>query len=210
MRFIKCLSLFFLGISFQGIVAESISTDPILRVNAGMHTAVIRRISVDRDNRLLATASTDKTAKIWELSTGKLIKTIRVPIEQGHEGKVNAVALSPDGKTIAVAGWTGLDSEDGKYIYIFDIESGILKRSITKVNELIFHIAYSPDGKYLAANLRLGFKLYNAVNYNLVAEDLDYRDRSYDTGFILQDGILKIITICLDGNIRYYVLESGS
>ena len=209
MKIVKSIILLLVSLTFQILNAESFSSDPILRVEAGMHTAVIRRISTDKENRIIATASTDKTAKIWELSTGKLLRTIRVPIKHGHEGKVNAVALSPDGKTIAVAGWTGLDSEDGKYIYIFDIESGILKRSITKVNELIFHMVYSPDGKYLAVNLRTGFKLYNAVNYNLVAEDLDYRDRSYDTGFILQDGILKIITICLDGNIRYYVLESG-
>ena len=119
-----------------------------------MHTAVIRRISVDRDNRLLATASTDKTAKLWELSTGKLLRTIRVPVAAGHEGKVNAVALSPDGKTLAVAGWTGMEESDGYFIYIFDTETGILKRTIPAVNEIIFHMAYSPDGKYLAANLR--------------------------------------------------------
>jgi len=209
MKFIKCLCLFFLGISFQSIIAEPISTEPILRVNAGMHTAVIRKISVDKDNRLLATASTDKTAKIWELSTGKLLRTIRVPIAAGHEGKVNAVALSPDGKTLAVAGWTGMEEADGYFIYIFDTETGILKRTIPAVNEIIFHLVYSPDGKYLTANLRLGFKLYNATNFNLVAEDLDYRDRSYDTGFILHNGSLKIITICLDGYIRYYALEGG-
>ncbi len=189
------------------ISADTISTDPILRVDAGMHTAVIRRISTDKDNRLLATASTDKTAKLWELSTGKLLRTLRVPIAAGHEGKVNAVALSPDGKTIAVAGWTGMEEADGYFVYIFDTESGILKRTIPSVNEIIYHMAYSPDGKYLAVNLKLGFKLYSAINFNLVAEDLDYRDRSYDTGFILQNGLLKIITICLDGYIRYYVLE---
>jgi WD40 repeat protein len=203
------LCLFFLGVSFQTLVGESISIDPILRVEAGMHTAVIRRISTDKDNHLLATASTDKTAKIWELSTGKLLKTLRVPIAAGHEGKVNAVALSPDGKTIAVAGWTGMEEADGYFIYIFDTESGILKRTIPSVNEIIYHMAYSPDGKYLAVNLKLGFKLYSAVNFNLVAEDLDYRDRSYDTGFILQNGNLKILTICLDGYIRYYSLEAG-
>ncbi len=209
MKLLTWLCLFFLGVSFQTVIGESISTEPILRVDAGMHTAVIRRISVDRDNRLLATASTDKTAKIWELSTGKLLRTIRVPITAGHEGKVNAVALSPDGKTIAVAGWTGMEEADGYFVYIFDTESGILKRTIPSVNEIIYHMAYSPDGKYLAVNLKLGFKLYSAVNFNLVAEDLDYRDRSYDTGFILQNGSLKILTICLDGFIRYYALDAG-
>ena len=191
------------------LLADPIGKDPILKVEAGMHTAVIRRISTDAENRLLATASTDKTAKIWELSTGRLLRTIRVPIASGHEGKVNAVALSPDGRTLAVAGWTGLEENDGKFIYIFDVETGNLKRSISKVDEIIYHMAYSPDGKYLAVNLKLGFKIYNGINFNLVAEDMDYRDRSYDTGFILQNGSLRIITISLDGFIRYYTLESN-
>ena len=211
MKKTNLLSIYFLIISLlvQSLLAESFSTNPILKVEAGMHTAVIRRISTDKENRILATASTDKTAKLWDLSTGKLLRTIRVPIEHGHEGKVNAVALSPDGKTLAVAGWTGLKQSDGKYIYIFDTESGILKRSITKLNDLIFHLVYSPDGKYLAVNMRIGLKLYSAINYNLVAEDMDYRDRSYDTGFILEHGNLKILTISLDGFIRYYALDGG-
>ena len=117
MKIVKSIILLLVSLTFQILNAESFSSDPILRVEAGMHTAVIRRISTDKENRIIATASTDKTAKIWELSTGKLLRTIRVPIKHGHEGKVNAVALSPDGKTIAVAGWTGLDSED---LSIFD------------------------------------------------------------------------------------------
>ena len=201
--------LFTANLFLFNIFAESFSSNPVLKVEAGMHTAVIRKISTDKENRLIATASTDKTAKLWDLSTGKLLRTIRVPIEHGHEGKVNAVALSPDGRTLAVAGWTGLDQTDGKYIYIFDTESGILKRTLPKLNEIIFHMVYSPDGKYLAVNQRIGFKLFSAINYNLVAEDLDYRDRSYDTGFILDNGNLRILTISLDGFIRYYALESG-
>ena len=92
MKKTNLLSIYFLIISLlvQSLLAESFSTNPILKVEAGMHTAVIRRISTDKENRILATASTDKTAKLWDLSTGKLLRTIRVPIEHGHEGKVNA------------------------------------------------------------------------------------------------------------------------
>ena len=102
MKKTNLLSIYFLIISLlvQSLLAESFSTNPILKVEAGMHTAVIRRISTDKENRILATASTDKTAKLWDLSTGKLLRTIRVPIEHGHEGKVNAVALSPDGSRL--------------------------------------------------------------------------------------------------------------
>ena len=38
----------------------------------------------------------DKTVKLWEAATGKLLATF-----QGHEGSVYSVAWSPDGKTLA-------------------------------------------------------------------------------------------------------------
>jgi WD40 repeat protein len=43
--------------------------EPILRIEMGMHPAVISRISVDRENRLLAMASDDKTIRLWDTGT---------------------------------------------------------------------------------------------------------------------------------------------
>jgi hypothetical protein len=44
---------------------------PILRNEAGMHTAKIGRISTDRAGRLALTASLDKTARLWALPDPK-------------------------------------------------------------------------------------------------------------------------------------------
>lgn len=52
----------------------------ILRLDAGMHTAAIRRIAVSGDGRMLATASHDKTVKLWALPEGRLVRTLRVPV----------------------------------------------------------------------------------------------------------------------------------
>ena len=54
--------------------------DPILRIETGMHTARIERIAIDAENRYLITGSPDKTVRVWELATGKLIRTIRPPM----------------------------------------------------------------------------------------------------------------------------------
>ena len=48
------------------------------------------------DGKTLASGSADKTVKLWEAATGKLLATF-----QGHEGSVYSVAWSPDGKTLA-------------------------------------------------------------------------------------------------------------
>ena len=78
---------------------------PVLRIETGMHTAVIHRIGVDAACTRIATASDDKTVRLWSLPDGKLQRTIRLPIGTGHGGKVNAAALSPDGRRLAAGGW---------------------------------------------------------------------------------------------------------
>jgi len=44
----------------------------------------------------LASASFDKTVKLWDGVTGKELKTLN-----GHQEAVNSVSFSPDGKTLA-------------------------------------------------------------------------------------------------------------
>ena len=71
---------------------------PFLRIETGMHTAPIGRIGVDAACSLLATASDDKTVRLWSLPDGKLKSVVRLPIGDGDAGKVYAAALSPDGR----------------------------------------------------------------------------------------------------------------
>lgn len=83
------LVLALLILLFAGPVCAEQRPDqsPILRIDAGAHLASIKRISVSADGRLLATGSDDKTARLWNLANGQLIRTFRVPISPGNDGK---------------------------------------------------------------------------------------------------------------------------
>jgi WD40 repeat protein len=54
-------------------------------------------VSFSPDGKYIATASGDKTARLWDL-TGKLIQEFK-----GHQDWVSSVSFSPDGKYIATA-----------------------------------------------------------------------------------------------------------
>jgi WD40 repeat protein len=125
-------------------------TEPIPRIEAGMHNAPIRRIGVDASCRLMVTGSEDKTARLWALpeqgvGAPKLLHVLRVPIGPGHDGKIFAVALSPDGRFVAAGGWNR--SGGDHWVYVFDAATGKLIRRLGKLNNVILHLTWSADGR---------------------------------------------------------------
>lgn len=203
------LAILFLSIIFlyTHIHADEPTEHPILRLETGMHLEIINRIGVDAENRYLATASNDKTIRVWELQTGKLLRIIRLPIGDRFEGILYAVAVSPDGKTIACGGWTGWSWENSMSIYIFDLNSGNLLKRIKGLPGNIFHLVYSKNGKYLAAALgaNYGIRVYKTTDYTLLARDKDYGNSSYGADF---DNNNRLVTTSYDGYMRLYEVEA--
>jgi WD domain, G-beta repeat len=132
------------------------SSQPTLRIETEMHTAPIDRIGVDAAGRYLVTGSVDKTVRVWELATGRLLRTLRPPIGKGDEGKIHAVAISPDGSLIAAGGVTGFEWDKQYSVYLFDRESGRLARRLGGLPSAVGHLAFSPDGAVIAAALLRG------------------------------------------------------
>jgi hypothetical protein len=175
---------------------------PFLRIETGMHTAIIKRIAVDAAGRYLVTGSDDKTARVWDLATGKLLQTLRPPQGAGDEGKVYAVALSPDGATVAVAGWIKA-GESGHSIYLFDRADGRLVRRLGGLPNAINHLAFSADGRYLAAALgrNNGIRVYRSADGQEIARDTEYGDNSYSVDF---DRSGRLLSTSYDGHLRLY------
>lgn len=168
-----------------------------------MHTARITQIDIDAANKYLVTSSDDKTARVWDLETGSLLTVLRPPIGDGAEGRLYAAAISPDGQTVAAAGWTGHQWEQTNSIYLFDRQSGRLINRIKNLPNAIFRLMYSSDGQYLAAGLSVGhgLQLYDASINELVWRDSDYGDSIYGLDF---DAAGRLVTSSLDGFVRLY------
>ena len=182
--------------------------DVFLRIEPGMHTAQIARIGVDAACTLMATGSDDKTARLWALPEGghgeaKLLRTLRVPIGEGDDGKVYAVALSPDGQWVAAGGWDASWSiHKTMYVYIFEAATGRLVTRLGNLGSTILHLAFSPDGSRLAATLERRQRHAALAAGKLAAARRGqglWRQEQLGAAF---DGANRLYTVALDGQIR--------
>jgi WD40 repeat protein len=91
---------------------------------------------------VLASASNDRTIKLWDMSAaaqGRELRTLR-----GHGGEVHALAFSADGKALASG------SSNGE-IKIWNTADGAPVQTLSGHTALVSSVAFSPDGKTLAS-----------------------------------------------------------
>jgi hypothetical protein len=192
----------------SGAVSDAVKRcpdmEPVLTIETGMHVAAIRGIAVDQNCRLALTAADDKTIRLWSLADGTLQRTMRLPIGAGDYGKVFAVAMAPDGRTVAAGGWDAYDERnDTGGIYLFDALSGALTARFGAFSNVVNHLAFAPDGRYLAAVLsgNQGLRVLDLKSRTEVASDKDYAKASYGVAFS-PDG--RLFTVSYDGYLRGY------
>src|SRR5258705_9183042 len=87
------LALLFIVVASPAARAQ-LYEQPVLVIDPGMHTAPIRDVGVDAAGRIAVTGSWDKTLRVWSVTDGALLRTIRMPVGPGDIGKIYAVAVS--------------------------------------------------------------------------------------------------------------------
>ncbi|MFZ4443547.1 MAG: protein kinase domain-containing protein [Planktothrix agardhii] len=103
------------------------------------HLATIWSVDVSPDNQAIASASADKTVKIWDRQTGAILQNLT-----DHQDQVYAVVFSPDGQLLVTA---SLD----KTIKIWKVETGELLNTLTGHLDGVRSLAISSDGKIIVS-----------------------------------------------------------
>lgn len=177
-----------LATRFPDLVSSNIAPD------AGMHLAHVMDVDVDRDEQIVVSGSEDKTARVWRLKDGHPIHVLRLPGDR-QVGQINAVAMSPDGDTVAVGGWEGV-------VYLFRTNDWRLLSSSDRMASVV-SMRFSPDGRRLAVGLwgKGGVRVFDTDRNDLVLSDRDYGADCYGLAFS-RSGFLAVGS--WDGTVRVY------
>ncbi|PWI64386.1 hypothetical protein PCL_10524 [Purpureocillium lilacinum] len=121
------------------------------------HDELVTSVAFSTDGKLLASASFDRTVKVWDAATGDIVRTL-----EAHSYHVRSVAFSPDGKLLASA-------SDDRTLKVWDAATGEVQQTLEGHRKSVKSVAFSPDGKLLASASSDGIvKVWNAATGDIV------------------------------------------
>ncbi len=184
----------------------SLDQQAILQLDTRGHTGIIRDLIITKENSII-TASVDKTIRIWDVYSGQELRKILGQIGTGDEGKIFAIALSPDEHYLAVGGFIG-DNYAGQ-IRIYDYETGKLLQILKSHTNVVFDLDFSPDGRYLiSGSADQSVKIWNMYNFTLNQTIIYHRNQVYGVK-MFQDsmGIYYSLSIGFDKRVALHKLD---
>ncbi|XP_063536530.1 notchless protein homolog 1 [Cydia strobilella] len=110
---------------------------PLARMTG--HQQLINDVKFSPDSRLIASASFDKSVKLWEAATGKFVATLR-----GHVQAVYSLAWAADSRLL-------LSSSADSTLKVWNMKSKKLELELPGHADEVYAADWAPDGGYVAS-----------------------------------------------------------
>jgi len=173
---------------------------------AGEKDALIISLAFSPDGLYVLSGSSDKTLKLWDVATGREIRTFT-----GHTGMVSSVAFSPDGRYALSGSW---DST----LTLWDISTGnVIRRNISTGKEIrtfkghtdrVNSVAFSPDGSHIISAARdNSIRLWDVATGRGIRIFTGHRGDISSIAF--SNDVKSFISGGSDGTIRRWDIKTG-
>jgi hypothetical protein len=164
-------------------------------------TGAVAALAFDRETRRIA-VGTYKSVHVMALADHKWIATLK-----DHADLIRAVAFSPDGKRLAVAG-----GPSGRYgeIKIWDMTAPAPKlvSTIQGHRDSILAIAFSPDGSTIAsASYDKLIKIWNVADGKVISTLKEHSDAVYAVAFM--PGGTQLLSAAGDRTVKIWNVSTG-
>jgi WD40 repeat protein len=160
------------------------------------HTGMVRSVSLSGDGYTLASGSSDRTIKLWNVQTGQLLRTLT-----GHTSSVYCVAWSADGYTLASA-------SGDKTIILWDLQTQQARYLLKGHTSYVQCIAWSADGRMLvSASADRTIKLWNAQTGQLRQTLMGHEDAVYSVAWSADE--LTLASGSGDYTVRIWNAQTG-
>ncbi|KAF1967815.1 WD40 repeat-like protein [Bimuria novae-zelandiae CBS 107.79] len=103
------------------------------------HSDEVNTVVFSPDGQLVASASYDRTVRVWETATGQCRSVL-----EGHSDLVNTVVFSPDGQLVASASYD-------RTVRVWETATGQCRSVLEGHSDEVSAVVFSPDGQLVAS-----------------------------------------------------------
>ena len=157
----------------------------------------ILSIAFSPDNKILASASLDKTVRLWDIKTQT---SIGQPL-LGHEGWVMSVAFSPDGKILASASWD-------KTIRLWDIKTQTsIGTPLQEHGSEVRRVVFTPDCKLISADYNNILIVWDIEQNTVIGQTFPEHIEKFDNVIFSADG--RLLADIKEEGIKLWDIETS-